>query len=220
MPANKYYYTGGAAGEKCVSEKDRFELTNLMAKNLNEQLLPNVAFIVDDFEIVTGQKTKQYVPTFISLKHLEKIYKVKPSNIYLVIREFHLELLLNKIWKQSIAILERYNFIILPTNISVIYKPGFEEQLLDQFERMGHEIEVDESPEGIALRNRISFIESESRRITGKAVRRSIYEGTQDLATITIPTISEYIKSRKLYKSKICLGDLSKTRKRKDNAKS
>jgi nicotinic acid mononucleotide adenylyltransferase len=224
VPSNRYY-TKSSVGKSCIKDSERLQLVQLMITELNGLGLPSVKFNISDFEIQNGQKTKKATPTFLSVRSLEKQFKVKPSNIYITLRQFNFESLLKEQWIQPITLLERYNFIILPTDESIIYQSEAENRLLDTFMREAAELGVDDSPDGIALRSRIVLVDAESRRISGSTARRAAHNGTTNLSTITVEPVANYIRSHKLYKSKACLGtrsrvksNLSATRKRTVNA--
>lgn len=221
MPSNRYY-TKLSVGEACIKEVERLKLVQLMVDELNGLGLPSVKFIMSDFEIKNGTKTKKATPTFQSVRSLEKDFKVKSSNIYIILRQFNFESLLREQWIQPVTLLERYNFIILPTDESTIYQSEAENRLLDTFTREATELGVDESPEGVSLRSRITFVDAESRRISGSSARRVAFNSTANLSTITVAPVANYIRSHKLYRSKTCLGKRTKhslrgTRKRQEN---
>lgn len=204
MPTNRYY-SKPSVNEACIKESERLDLVKLMVEELNNLNLPNVEFSVSDFEIKNGHKTKKATPTFLSVRSLEKQFGVPSSNIYIVLRQFNFEALLRERWIQPIALLERYNFILLTNDISILYDTDAENRLMDLYARDASEIGVDESPDGVPLRSRLILVDAESRRMSSASVRRSLFEGTGDLATLTIDSVGKYIKSHKLYKSKACL---------------
>ncbi len=222
MPSNKYYI----GDEACIKEKDRFHLLKLMVDDLNALGLPSVKFYIKDFEIKNGIKTKKPTPTFLSVRSLEKEFKVRAANIYLIMRQSHFESLLQKEWKQPITLLERYNFIILPSDLSIIYQSEAENRLLGGFVQEASSLGVDESPEGVPLRSRIILVDAGGGALSrGIAARRAAYNSSINLSTITVEPVAKYIREHGLYKSKACIQtrnrrtpSLSTTRKRKLNA--
>lgn len=222
MPSNKYYFKD----EACIKEQDRFHLLKLMVDDLNALGLPSVKFYLSDFEIKNGLKTKKPTPTFLSVRSLEKDFKVRASNIYLIMRQSHFESLLQRKWLQPITLLERYNFMILPSDLSIVYQSEAENRLLSGFVQEANSFEVDESPDGVPLRSRIILVDAGGGALSrGIAARRAMQNSNTNLSTITVEPVAKYIQEHRLYRSKSCIEtrkkqrpSLSITRTRKLNA--
>jgi hypothetical protein len=148
---NKYYEKESVSGA-CISEENRIAMLRVLIDQLNARNLPFAEFKVGDFNIRRGKKTRKSVPLFESLKLLERANKTNPKSVYIVLRQHTFESILKNRLPASDRLLANYNFVVLPTDESVLYDLQLETRLLDGIESMAKEMY------GLNIRDRIIFV--------------------------------------------------------------
>ncbi len=207
VPVNMYYDKESVAAD-CISEADRLDMLKMLVDQLNNRNLPFATFKIGTHEIERGKRTRKPVPLYGSVKLMEKANKSRPENIYIVLRQHTFESILKNRLPFSDKLLSGYNFIVLPTDESIMYNMQLESRLLDSLNAAAKEMH------GIdGLHNRIMFASPRQQVSSMSAIARRAASAGQPLASYTIGSIAETVSRKKLYKSDACFSNKTLRRK-------
>jgi nicotinic acid mononucleotide adenylyltransferase len=207
VPVNMYYGKE-SVGSSCVSEDDRLDMLNVMIAQLNSQKLPFAEFKIGTYELDRGKKTQKSVPLFGSVKLMEKANKTRPENIYIVLRQHTFESILRNKLPFSDRLVEKYNFIILPTDESVMYNMQLENRLLDSLKSAAKQMHgIDD------IHNRIMFASPRQQVDSMASVARHAARAGQPLSSYTLGPIANTISRKRLYTNPACFSEKSRRRK-------
>lgn len=207
VPVNMYYGKE-SVGADCISEDSRIEMLKVMVAQLNSQNMPFADFRIGAYEIDRGKKTRKPVPLFGSVKLMEKANKTTPENIYIVLRQHTFESILKNKLPFSDRLASMYNFIVLPTDESVMYNMQLENRLLESLDSAAKEMH------GIdGIHNRIMFASPRQQVASMAAIARQAARADQPLSSYTLGPIANTISRKRLYKAAACFSDKSRRRK-------
>jgi nicotinic acid mononucleotide adenylyltransferase len=198
VPVNMYY-DKESVRDTCISEDDRLEMLKVMVAQLKSQNLPFAEFKIGTYELDRGKKTRKPVPLFGSVKLMEKANKTTPENIYIVLRQHTFESILRNKLPFSDRLASMYNFIVLPTDESVMYNMQLENRLLESLESTAKEMH------GIdGIHNRIMFASPRQQVASMAAIARQAARAGQPLGSYTLGPIADTIRKKRLYKAAAC----------------
>jgi nicotinic acid mononucleotide adenylyltransferase len=207
VPVNMYY-DKESVGKACISEEDRLDMLKVMVAQLNMQNMPFAEFRIGTYELDRGKKTGKSVPLFGSVKLMEKAHKTDPENIYIVLRQHTFESILKNKLPFSDRLVADYNFIILPTDESIIYNMQLENRLLESLDTMANQMH------GIkGIHNRIMFASPRQQVASMASIARQAARANQPLSSYTLGPIADTISRRRLYKSAACFSNKSRKRR-------
>jgi nicotinate (nicotinamide) nucleotide adenylyltransferase len=184
VPVNSAY-NKASVKEEYISTADRLTLLELLLEKARHHY-PAANFILADHEATAPTAIK----TYDSITQLMAVHNIPLTDrIYLAVGQDNIEGLLKGGWYKWRELLETYNFIIFPRDCATADKGALRMVLASSAN----------APADLA--DRLTIIDAMSDGVSSTALRSAIADGRlAGAATLTLPTIIDYIICRGLYK--------------------